>query len=213
MPGMGAKSDIFNGLRFPKDLEIHPMEWLLPEAEEDFLHYAARLVDKFRVEPDSVLVGMSLGGVMVSEIGKLMPVYMPVFISTVKSHKELSPRYRMARVMHLWNFLPYGLIARPERLKPYVILKTVKKRIRLYERYMGIHDRAYFKWAIKNFLLWKHDLPDGPYLHIHGTRDYIFPYSYLKGEIIPVEGAAHLAVMTHPFAINRILREHLFSQL
>jgi pimeloyl-ACP methyl ester carboxylesterase len=209
MPGMGAKSIIFKNLRFPPGITPVFMEWINPMQDENLSAYAKRLTEIYRIEPHSILLGVSMGGLIVREISGTLPVNRLIYLSTVKTHKELPLRYTVGRMLHIWNFLPYSLISRPEKLKPFMPFKRLKKRIALYEKYMAIHDKGYFHWAIENFLLWHRDLPDIPYLHIHGTKGRIFPYRRLKGNVIPIENAGHLAVMTHPFQINRILNENL----
>ncbi len=209
MPGMGAKPEIFSRLRFPSGWQVIPVEWLLPARNESLAVYAARLIEHYRIVPDSVLLGMSFGGILIREIAEQIPVSGLVYISTVKSREELPPVYTIGRKLQVWHYLPYGLITRPERMKEFVPLKSLRKRIQLYEHYMGIKNPAYFKWAVKQLLTWKRSLPVMPYIHIHGTGDLIFPFKHLRAGRIPVQGAGHLAVMTHPFQINKILKKRL----
>jgi len=209
MPGMGARSSIFKGLRFPENFRIVPMEWLMPEGDEDLRHYTQRLIHTYRIEPQSILLGMSFGGVIIHEIAKQMPVDRLIFISTVKTHREFPPWFALGRWLHIWNFLPYPLITHPIVTARFVPPGKLRKRLYLYEEYMAVKDTRYFRWAMKSIMTWRSDMPSLPYIHIHGDKDHVFPLRYLKGEIYPVSGADHLAVMTHPHKINQILKAYL----
>ncbi|NPA46930.1 MAG: alpha/beta hydrolase [Chlorobi bacterium] len=209
MPGMGAKSTIFKGLRFPPHVETVRMEWLMPQKNESLEAYTARLISTYDIRPGSVLLGMSFGGVIIHEISKQIPVEKLIFISTVKSNACFPPWYKWGRLLRIWNWLPYGLITQPARTAKAVPPGKLRKRLMLYETYMSIRSRTYFRWAMKSILTWRSDLPQTPWIHIHGDKDRIFPFRYLKGEIFPVNGAGHLAVMTHPKKISRILKAHL----
>ena len=212
MPGMGARSSIFKGLRFPSGIRPVYMEWLMPEGDEDLDHYTERLIRHYAIRPGSILLGMSFGGIMVHEIAKRLEVEKLIFVSTVKTHEAFPHHFHWGRKLRIWNLLPYGLITHPMRTAAWVPVGRIKKRLALYDQYMSIRDSAYFRWAMKRILTWQSPLPPVPYLHIHGDRDRIFPLRHLKGEVYPIAGGTHLAVMTHPKKINRILAPYLSEE-
>ncbi|NPA42867.1 MAG: alpha/beta hydrolase [Chlorobi bacterium] len=209
LPGLGASTDIYRALRFPAGYEIVPVEWIMPRPDESLSAYAKRLVERYRIRPGQVLMGMSFGGMMINEISRLAEPRKMVFISTVKTSEAFPPWFKWGRAVRIWNRLPYGLIVHPLRTARFMPVKVVRKRLLLYERYLSIRDPEYFKWAIRQILFWNRDMPPFPYLHVHGTRDRVFPMKYLKGDVVPVEGAAHLALMTHPHRIGPVVRRFL----
>ncbi len=210
MPGMGAGSRIYRHIRWPAGYEIFPMEWLMPQSPREPLGaYTERLIRHYAVAPGSILAGMSFGGVIINEMSRQLPAAGLIFISTVKTHRAFPPRFALARNTGLWRLFPYGLITRPERLAPWMPTRALRKRLQLYADYMSMRDAAYFRWAMRSILHWRGDVPAVAYVHIHGTADRIFPYGRLTGELKPVEGAGHLALMTHPRRVSALIADFL----
>ncbi len=210
MPGMGAGSRIYRHIRWPAGYEIVPMEWLMPQSPtEPLSRYVERLIAHYAVAPGSILAGMSFGGVIINEMSRQLPVAGLIFISTVKTHRAFPPRFRWARKTGIWRVFPYGLITRPERLAPWMPVRVLRKRLQLYADYMSMRNTGYFRWAMRSILHWKGDVPGLPYVHIHGTADHIFPYRRLTGRVEPVEGAGHLALMTHPRRVSALIADFL----
>jgi len=209
MPGMGASPAIFKGLRFPDEYRPVYMEWLMPEADEELAAYTLRLIRRYAIEENALLLGMSFGGVIIHEIAKQIGAGKLIFVSTVKTHEEFPPWYAWGRRLRIWRWLPYKLITNPARTARLFPKGKIRKRLMLWEQYMAIRDKQYFTWAMQSILNWQSPMPRWPYLHIHGSRDHIFPMRYLKGEIFPIPGAGHLAVMTHPKKVSKLIAAHL----
>ncbi len=205
MPGMGALPDIFRFLKIHPDFQVKYLHWISPQKNEEFPHYVSRLIEN-QINPDDknpVLLGMSFGGMVANEIARQMPVSGLVFLSTVKTHREFPPWFALGRITRYHAWAPFGLLLHPARLKPYVPFKFLKRRLDLYDRYLGIREVPYFRWAVKTILNWKGEIPSVPYIHIHGNRDRIFPPAYLKPPVDFIPGATHMAVLTHPRQVSK----------
>ena len=59
MPGMAASSSIFEKIQLPNDsFELHLLEWVIPEIDENLKSYAERMAKKVKHE-NAVLIGVS----------------------------------------------------------------------------------------------------------------------------------------------------------
>ena len=83
MPGMAASPKIFEYLKFPKNFQIHLLSWIPPIKEEPLSHYAKRMC-KSVVHKNSILLGVSFGGILVQEMAKYVSVKKIVIISSIK---------------------------------------------------------------------------------------------------------------------------------
>ncbi len=211
VPGLGAKTDIYKYIKFPPEYQVVPVEWVEPQQQDTLPDYAAKLVEYYKIEPGHVLAGMSFGGIIINEISKIIEPEKMIFISTVKTHTELPIRYTIAQKVKIWNFLPYHLIIEPNKIQPYIPIRFVKKRLKLYEQYMSIRSKNYFKWSIREILQWRGHIPPYPYTHIHGTSDRIFPFSKLIGNIVPIPNGSHLIILTHPKQISKEINRFLIK--
>jgi len=208
LPGLGAKSDIYRRIRFPRDYRIKAVEWLPPLPKESLREYAERLIRVYAIRPGNVLTGMSFGGIVINEISRLVPPSRMIFISTVKSGEEFPPWYRWAARAGLYRFFPYKAIVRPMHTAAFMPLKRLKKRLMLYEQYLSIRDPEYFRWAVEQILDWQGQMPPYPYLHVHGKSDRVFPVRFLKGKVRVVPGD-HLVMLSRPALISRHIKEFL----
>src|SRR5699024_4362584 len=105
MPGMSAKPDIFEYINLPTGrFEVHWLSWITPLKKEPIEAYSERVCAG--VEHNNVvLIGVSLGGVVVQEMQKFIPVRALVLISTVKTKNEIPAYMNFARRTKLYKLL------------------------------------------------------------------------------------------------------------
>ncbi len=209
MPGMGAKSIIFKGLKWRPGIVPVPMEWIMPKKNETLSQYTGRLIERYRVEEGSVLLGMSFGGLIVREMAQAVPVRKLILISTIKFSDEMPVHYRLVRALRPGLWLPLFPVLNPAKTARVMPVKTFRKRLLLYEKYMAIRNPGYFRWAIERFLGWQSPPLKTPFIHLHGTADRILPVKYLKEPVRKFEGLSHLMVMTHPHKLNGVINAFL----
>lgn len=194
MPGMAASSAIFEYIKLPKEtFELHFLEWSLPERGISFSDYAKNMCSKIKHD-DSVLLGVSLGGLLVQEMSKFINVRKVIIISSVKSRYELPKRMLFARYTKAHKLLPTGLVNNVELLAKYAFGESVTKRIILYERYLSIRDKSYIDWCIDKLVNWEQNTPPENLVHIQGEKDTVFPIVNIRN-CIPVLNGTHTMII------------------
>lgn len=195
MPGMAANPSIFEYIKLPEDrFTTHLLEWQLPKPKESISDYAKRMITFINHE-DSVLLGVSFGGVLVQEMAKHMNFKKLIIVSSVKSKHELPRRMKLSRKLKLYNILPTRLIEDVDKLAKYAFGETVKDRVALYQKYLSMNDRHYLSWAVKEMVCWDQEESDENILHIHGDIDRVFPMKYIDN-CVSVSGGSHIMVIT-----------------
>lgn len=196
MPGMAAGPEIFEYIHLPEDrFNMHPLHWKLPEEDESLRDYAKRMCDEI-AHPNCVLIGVSLGGIIVQEMSRFLSLKRLIIISSVKTRFELPRRIRFARTTGAYRFLPTGLASHVDQMECLPVGGFFKKRLRLYQRYMAIDDKAYLDWAVKSMVYWKRKMRIRGIVHVHGEKDIVFPIKYIDDCIVVPEG-------THIMIINK----------
>lgn len=196
MPGMAASPSIFERIQLPADqFEIHLLEWLVPETGETLPDYAKR-VSKNIIHDNVILVGVSFGGVLVQEMKPFVNPKKIIIISSVKSNAELPKRMKIAKTTKAYKLLPTRLLENIENLAKYAFGSTIiKQRLKLYEKFLSVRNKAYLDWAIEQIITWKRTEPDPEVIHIHGDSDEVFPIRYIKNCIV-VKGGTHIMILT-----------------
>lgn len=195
MPGLAASTSIFENIKLPEDqFEMVFLEWFLPNDKESIESYAKRMNEKILHE-NPVLIGVSFGGILVQEMAKLIPTNKVIVISSVKSNTEFPPRLKMAKATKVYKILPTQLLANVELLVKYAFGSTiVKKRLKLYEKYLSVRDKNYLDWSIENVLLWPQKSADENTIHIQGDADEVFPIKNIQNCIV-VKGGTHIMII------------------
>lgn len=194
MPGMAASSAIFERIKLSEEVfEIHLLEWVLPEKKETLQHYAKRMAEKIRHE-NSVLIGVSFGGILVQEMAQFVNPKKVIIISSVKSNKELPRRMKIAKTTKAYKILPTSLAQNVEALAKYAFGDLIKQRVKLYEKYMTMRDKNYLDWAIEQVVCWDRVELDEKVIHIHGDADEVFPSKNIK-EFINVKEGTHIMIL------------------
>lgn len=194
MPGMAASPAIFEYIKLPKEtFELHFLEWSIPEKGISFVDYAKNMCSKIQHE-NVVLLGVSLGGLLVQEMSKYIEVRKVVIVSSVKTRYELPKRMIFARYTSVHKLLPTGLVNNVELLAKYAFGESVTKRLSLYEKYLSVRDKSYIDWSIHELVNWKQEVPCEKLVHIHGEKDPVFPIENC-GNCIHVPNGTHTMII------------------
>ncbi|QDO94131.1 alpha/beta hydrolase [Formosa sediminum] len=196
MPGMAANSTIFEYIKLPKArFKIHLLEWVLPYKNETLSEYAKRICEGIK-EDNPVLVGVSFGGILVQEMSKHIKTRKVIVISSVLTKHELPKRMKLAKVTKIYKYLPTHLVRDFETYTKYTFGSNLERRVKLYKKYLSVRDKNYLDWAIEQVVCWEQEQPLPNTIHIHGDKDAVFPYQYIKNCITVKEG-------THIMIINK----------
>ena len=201
MPGMSANSLIFEKIKFPENFKLHKLDWINPDIDESIENYAKRLSEKI-VHKYPVLIGVSFGGILVQEISKIVKVDKLIIISSIKCNKEMPSHMKFGKITKSYKLLPVKWINDFESLISFVLGPKIKKRVDLYRKYLSVRDENYLSWSLREMIEWKQSKPLKNIIHIHGTKDLVFPTLYIKN-FIKVPRGDHAMILKRAEWINQ----------
>lgn len=209
VPGLANDKRIFKNLA--EELKNYKLVFLehLPviNIEESLTQYAVRLIQHHGYfDVDSVIVGLSLGGLIAIEMAKLLDFKKVFLISTVKHKSEFPLIIRFASKLGI--HLPPNLIK--TTIKPISILLKVTNRTGAdyVSKIISDSDDRHMIWAQKAVIKWNNNLIPNNYIHIHGTNDEIFPIRCVK-PTHKIEGGTHYMVMDRSQEISQIIKTNI----
>ena len=207
VPGLAANPKIFDFLHLPKErFELHYLEWLVPNAKDESLDSYVQRMSANVKHKNVVLIGVSFGGVMVQEMKKILNPIKTIIISSVKNKYEMPTRMRFAQKTNLHKIFPLKAFSNIEKYEKYVFGSLLKRRVKLYKKYLSMRDEVYLPWSINAIVNWQRKESDPEIIHIHGTSDLIFPMKYVKN-VISIEGGTHIMIIDKAKKISTILQE------
>lgn len=193
MPGMAANSKIFENINLGNDYENIFLEWHLPQKNQSLSSYVNELAQQIKYH-DPILIGVSFGGVIVQELSKIINAKKVIIVSSIKSRSEMPKSFHMAQKTGLYKWLPTGLLSNLKMLDKIAVGNYLKQRIKLYQIFLERDEKEYLVWAIESILNWDSKDINTKIIHIHGTKDEVFPFENIK-DCIKVVGGTHIMII------------------
>ena len=207
LSGLGADERAFQKLNF--DHEFIPIKWLKPAHKESLKSYADRLADQVDTTEPFVVLGLSFGGMLASEISKELNPSLTILVSSASTRKELPSYFVVVRFLHLAQILPAKLFKPPAWLmRRYFRLKKNPNRA-LIKEIMADSDPVFLKWAIGAMMKWKNTVMPQNVLRIHGNNDPVLPNRKLSGSISV--GNGHFIIFDKAKRISELVNERVSS--
>lgn len=222
--GLGADSRIFKKLTID-GAQLHFIEWVMPETGDTMRSYALKLAGQIKHE-NVVLVGVSYGGMLASEISRAYDealgddragpgksfrfrLLKTILISSCKHPAELPTLMRLAGLFQLHKMVPYSFILRNSRLNRFVFeLKSREDELYVKQLMLRANDPVMIKKSVNIILKWKASIYKN-LVHIHGTADRLLISRKVAADYW-IDGGSHFMIWNRAKEIsdiiNRILR-------
>mgnify|MGYP000011319678 CR=1 FL=1 len=213
IPGLGNDVRIFSRLS-PLLLEqdICCLEYLEPlNVKESIESYAQRLVDEISdLEEPPVLIGMSLGGTIATEMAKRMPCKKLILISSFKHQTEVPFLFKIARVLPLYRLVPTWYIRLILPFLAWILGICTKEESQLLKLMLRARSATHFSWGREAIVHW--DNMDYPpqFIHINGTKDHVFKRSEKQATHL-IKGGTHNMVLDRAEEIAKIINKEAFE--
>lgn len=203
IPGLGADERVFRRLRLVGEVRV--LNWLPPQSPaEPLAHYAARLAQAVPATQPCWLVGVSFGGLLAQEIGRLRPLARVVLISSLGSPLDLPPLLRLAGATGLHQLVPFGLLKWLPRLAQWFFGARGGTEYRLLRQILADTDPQFARWATVQLLGWQG--PSLPAARLHGTHDRLLPAGCAPIDYL-VPGAGHFLIVSHAAQVSSWLNK------
>jgi len=207
--GLGADSRVFKHIRLPSGCEKIYLEWIQPIKNESLGSYALRLAKDIDTNERFALIGLSMGGMIASEISKTYSPVTTILLSSVPTSRQLPGHFKIAYALNLHRLIPMKLIKSVTILKRLFTAEDPADKI-ILRQVIRDSDPIFIRWAMGAILQWDNDKMPFPLWQIHGTKDEIIPLRYTKPTHTIPKGT-HMMVMTKAKELNKILEEALGS--
>lgn len=202
LSGLGADRTVFQFLNLPPFEPVF-IDWIKPQMKETLPKYAIRLKEQF-IPPKSVIVGLSFGGMLATEMAKKFPDLQVILLSAAKVRSELPWYYNIGKWLPFHRFSPSSLqINTMLHMKWLFGLKSPVAE-KIYEALIKRSDTKFNAWAIESILSWSNTVIPSNIYHIHGTADRVLPVRNIKADLL-VENGGHLMVLEQAEIISDIL--------
>ncbi len=181
------------------------VEWIMPLRRETLPEYAARL--KMNIaSPHPIVVGVSFGGMLVSEMAKKDPQMHGIIISSNKISAEFPAYLRVWKNFPVYNWVSPKLIKLTSALTRRVMGPKGATQQKVFREILEETDPAFTAWAVDAILKWENKTIPQNVVHIHGTADRLLPYKYVSSSFT-IDGGSHLMIMDKAYELSTLLKQ------
>lgn len=205
--GLGADFKVLEKLKFPQNIEVTFIDWLIPTSRETFDHYIQRMAERIDNSKPFCLLGYSFGGIIVQEIHKKKPAQKVIILGSIKSDKEKSRFIKAGELTKLPHFLPEKIFNEKTALAYSMVRKLFDVKNSKIMEYFTVRNPYYLKWSIEKIADWKFE-ENPEVIQILGDKDIVFPIKYSKPNYI-VKNGTHLFPLLKAKEVSEILAEIL----
>jgi pimeloyl-ACP methyl ester carboxylesterase len=206
--GLGADERAFSKLKI-NGFKLKVIHWLIPTPGETIDHYAKRMLSEI-TEQDPILMGLSFGGMICTEIAKQIPVSKIIIISSIKSSKELPFWMKTVATLRLNKIVPLKSTRLTQPIQNRMLGVQSEDEKALVASLRREADLPYTNWAVHQAINWKNDWQHPNIFHIHGDKDNMFPIKKIKADYT-IKNAGHFMIMNRAAevsaCINTILQD------
>ena len=205
--GLGADERAFSKLKI-NGFTLKVIPWLMPEDGETIKHYAERMRADIPAE-NPILMGLSFGGMICTEIAKQIPVNKIIIISSIKSSRELPFWMKTVATLKLNKIVPLKSTKFTQPIQNRMLGVQSEEEKTLVASLRRAVDLPYTNWAVNQAINWKNDWQHPRIYHIHGDKDNMFPIKNIKADYT-IKNAGHFMIMNRAAevsdCINSILK-------
>ena len=204
--GLGADERVFSflDLSFCEPVYIN---WIPPLKRESLQSYALRLRELIP-ESNPIVVGMSFGGMLTTEIAKADPNVQAIIIASSKTTKEFPAYLRAAKYFPVYNLMRGKMLIRSSYMVKWILVKNQKEQRKVILEMIRDTDIEFVKWAFTAIIHWKNEVVPGNLVHIHGTADKLLPLRLVKADHI-IEDGPHVLPLDKHKEISALLKKLL----
>ncbi|MEJ0107023.1 MAG: alpha/beta hydrolase [Bacteroidota bacterium] len=205
--GLGADKKAFYKLRLPAGYEPVYLDWITPQNNESLKEYAKRFSSFVNDHEEFILIGLSFGGMIASEIARIKAPRKLILLSSVAASDEMPWYFRMAGKFRVQRIIPVAVYKRATLLNHFMGSKNKDDRAMVMS-FVRQTDPGFIRWSINAILEWRQHEPLNNIIHIHGNKDRLLPVRYTNASHTIADGR-HLMVLNKAAEINKILQEVL----
>ncbi|MBA3829177.1 MAG: alpha/beta hydrolase [Taibaiella sp.] len=204
--GLGADHRMFQKLSI-EGTQLVPVPWPPFDKHDGLVCYAQKVAAAI-TDTDPTIIGLSFGGMIATEIAKMMKVKQTFLVSSAKFNMELGNTSGILSLLIKGGLLPYSFLKKPNKIIFDRFGAKTEEDKALLTAVLNDTDSAFLRWAFKAILEWQNSVRPERLIHIHGTSDKIIASENVQPDYWVKDGG-HLMVYNHAMAVSTVIQDNL----
>lgn len=204
-PGQGADCRLFAELKLDTT-RFNPicLSYSSPMEYENMSQFASRIANQIDTTRNFYLIGVSLGGMIATEISHQLKPDKTIIISSAKNRKELPARYKFQKIVPIYDWIPPALLKKGALFLQPIVEPDRDKYKATFIDMLSSKTPLYFERTIALIVNWNRTETSANIIHIHGTKDHTIP---IRNVVDPeaIQNGSHMMTLTKSQDINELL--------
>jgi pimeloyl-ACP methyl ester carboxylesterase len=200
--GLGADKLAFRKIKLPPGYEPVYLDWITPEKNEILTAYACRFSSLIN-DDVFVLIGLSFGGMLATEVAKLRHPVKTIIISSLACSNELPWYFRGAGKLGLHKAVPVKILKAGTMVRNIMGARTKEDKA-IISNYAKYADPNLIRWSLNAIINWKQSERIPGLVQVHGSNDHMLPIRYTHPDYI-IKNGGHLMIFNKAEEVNRVL--------
>ena len=206
--GQGADERLFKNLKINNSFEVENIEYFTPEKGWDMKDFAQALSSKIDTNRTFYIIGVSLGGMLATEMGDFLNPEKIIIVSSAKSFNEFPGRYRFQKKIPIYKIVPAGVVKFGAQVLQPIVEPDRKYDSETFAAMLKDKSKKFLKRTSTMILEWDRVNYRKDIIHIHGNNDHTIPIKNVDYDYL-IEDGSHMMILTRgdemSELINRIL--------
>jgi len=208
IPGQGSDYRIFSKIKFPPNYEICHINYVIPNKGESLRAYAKRLSNQIPEGEKFILTGVSLGGMIATEIAEIRDPEKIIIISSAKNSNELPKRYNFQKRIPVYKLVGAKLSKRGAKVLQPIVEPDRNREKETFKSMLDSKDPEFLKRTIAMIINWERKSNSKEIIHIHGDNDKTVPIKNVEYDYL-IKNGSHMMALTEAEKISAILQQIL----
>jgi pimeloyl-ACP methyl ester carboxylesterase len=213
IPGQGSDYRIYKNIQFDEQFDTIHIQYITPLPLESMHDYAQRLSAQIDTTTPFYIIGVSLGGMLATEMYDIVHPEKIIVISSATDSTEIPTMYQFFNEYPVHRYIPASVFKYST-----FIMQPIYEPDRKLERTTCnamINDKelVFIKRATEMIVGWQRAPEDNvgkQIIHIHGDNDHTLPINNIKCDYI-IPAGSHMMALTQAAAISEIINKELLK--
>lgn len=210
-PGLGSDERIFGKITLDSSYQLIHISYPIPEKNSTIKQFSQSLCEQIDTSGTYILIGVSIGGMICTELSDFINPAKVIIISSAKCRSELPFRYRFQKLIPLNKITPKGLMKAGAKILQPIVEPDRNKNKATFKSMLHKKNKTYLKRSVNMIVNWSRTTYDTTIIHIHGTKDHTLPIRCVNAGYV-IEKGSHMMALTRGEELNTLILSILLEK-
>lgn len=204
-PGQGSDERLFSKLSIDSSFTLKYIKYDIPSPGCTLKEYACSLIPQIDTTQPYCFIGVSMGGMICTELTEILDPRKVIIISSAKCQKELPWRYSFQKHFPIHRAIPKGLIKFGAIVLQPIVEPDRNKEKEIFKAMISSCNSLYLKRTINMIINWDRSSYSEKIIHIHGNNDHTLPVKNVKADYV-IKTGSHMMTLTRAEEISKLIK-------